>query len=329
MDSTAAEQHTVEQHTALRRPMALLPKDRIGIIAPASPVDPERLRAGLQELERRGYEVVVGRHLFSRRSLFAGSDEERLADLRAMLEDPTVKAIFCARGGYGSQRLISGLRPVLDQIEPKIVVGYSDITALHSMFQRAGWITWHGPMPGDWVRMADGGFSVHALFALLRGEPMPHIPLPPGVKPRMLCPGRTRGRLVGGNLSLIAALLGTEHEIDTRGAILLLEEIGEAPYRVDRMLSSLRLAGKLDGLRGVILGDFTDCAPPPGGPQVYVEEVLQEHFGGLDVPVVMGFPSGHGRVNVPLPLGLEVELDADAGLVRLPIPPVVTVADRE
>lgn len=307
-----------------RRPRQLRVGDTVGIVAPSSPVDPARLERGIELLTARGYHVKVGRHVFGRSTLFAATDRDRAEDICRMLEDPSVAAIFCARGGYGSQRLLPMIASLVEQVEPKCLIGYSDITALHSLCQRAGWVTVHGPMPGDWVGQPDGGFSVNALFSLLSGSVQSAIPLPSDVRPEVVQPGRARGRLVGGNLSLIAALLGTPYEAQTADAILFLEDVGEAPYRVDRMLSSLQLAGKFRSIRGVILGDFTDCVPQQGAPPVAVEDVLRSHFGAMGVPVVMGYPAGHGRVNVPLPLGHEVELDADTGTVLLTTSPVAT-----
>lgn len=307
-----------------RQPPALAPGDTVGVVAPASPVDPQKLERGIQLLKNYGFRVKVGKHVLGRSSLFAATDRERAEDLCCMLESQEVKAIFCARGGYGSQRLLPLIASLAKKVQPKIFVGYSDITALHSLFQQYGWVTWHGPMPGDWVGMADHGFSVDALFAWLTGQANGHIALPVGTHPFAIRPGRATGRLVGGNLSLVAALQGTPYEVDTDDAILFIEDIGEAPYRVDRMLSSLHLAGKLDPLQGVVLGDFTDCNPQPGAPLVTVEEVLRSHFSEREIPVLMGFPSGHGKTNVPLPLGHEVELDADSGQIRVHSSPVLT-----
>lgn len=304
------------------QPAALRPGDRIGVVAPAGPVDGERLRLGLARIAARGYEVVVGRHVHGGSAFFAGTDAERLRDLVTMLKDPSIQAVFCARGGYGSQRLLPELSRIVPELTPKIFVGYSDITALHALFQKAGWVTWHGPMPGDWVRMPDGGLSVEMLFAALTGQVKERLPVPSYARPQTLVPGRARGRLVGGNLSLVAALLGTPYDVDTEGAILFLEDIGEAPYRIDRMLSSLQLAGKLHGVAGVILGQFTDCDPPPGAAAVTVGDVLRSHFAELGVPVLWRFPAGHGPVNIPLPLGLPVELDATEGEIRLLAAPV-------
>lgn len=298
-------------------PAPLRPGDRVGIVSPAGPVDGERLRAGLALIRARGFEPVLGRHVHGRSKFFAGTDEERLADLTRLLRDPSIKAVFCARGGYGSQRLLPGLSRVIPHLTPKLFVGYSDITALHALFQKAGWVTWHGPMPGDWARLPDGGASLDALFAGLTGRLVGRLPSPHHRQPQTLVPGVARGRLVGGNLSLVAALLGTEYAVDMDGAILFLEDVGEAPYRIDRMLSSLQLAGHLNRVAGVVLGDFTDCAPPPGGAAVTVEDVLRSHFAQLGVPVLWQYPAGHGSVNMPLPLGLPVELDATRGAIRM------------
>lgn len=307
----------------MRQPAALRPGDRVGIVSPAGPVDRERLQAGISMIAARGYEVVVGEHVYRRDGLFAGTDQDRLSDLIRLLNDSSVKAVFCARGGYGSQRLLPELGRIVPGLRPKLFVGYSDITALHALFQRAGWVTWHGPMPGDWARLPDGGESVEALFSLLTGRVNEQLPLPRYARPETLVPGVARGRLVGGNLSLVAALLGTQYDVDTDGAVLFLEDVSEAPYRIDRMLSSLRLAGKLRAVAGVVLGQFTDCAPPPGGPAVTVDDVLRSHFANLGVPVLWRYPAGHGPVNMPLPLGLPVELDATRGAIRPLAPPVV------
>lgn len=316
--ATAAKTQTVAQGL----PPALRQGERIGIVAPASPVDPERLQAGIESLRKRGFVVEVGEHVFGSSTLFSGTDFERATDIIRMLQDPGIAAVFCARGGYGSQRLLPMIAQAIRRTQPKVLVGYSDITALHSMLQKAGWISWHGPMPGDWPRMTDNDFSVQLLFDLVSGKVSGELPTPAGSSPQAMHPGKATGPLVGGNLSLVAALLGTPYDVDTRGAILFLEDVGEAPYRIDRMLSSMHLAGKFDQVNGVLLGDFTDCHPTSAAPSVTVQDVLRSHFAHLGVPVLWNYPAGHGPVNIPLPIGHQVELDADRCCVRLMGTPV-------
>lgn len=307
-----------------RKPPPLRSGDRIGIVAPAGPVDPEPLEAGINVIRRYGFEVIPAPHLYKRTGFFAGTDRERAADLLAMLEDPSIHAVLCARGGYGSQRLLPLLSGAIPTMAPKLFVGYSDITALHALLQRSGWITWHGPMPGEWSRLRDGGASVDALFAALTGRfgSEGEVPVTQFQGLKTLLDGLARGRLVGGNLSVVAALLGSEYEVQTEGAILFLEEVGEAPYRIDRMLSSLELAGKLQKVNGVLLGAFTGCEPAPGSPNVSAEQVLRSYFLPRGIPVLAGYPAGHGSWNMPLPLGCRVELDATNRRLRLLEPPV-------
>lgn len=269
-------------------------------------------------LERAGFRVELGRHITERHRFFAGGDAARAHDLLSMLARPDIAAVFCVRGGYGSQRLLPQI--VRGLAAPKALVGYSDITALHHLVQREGWVSFHGPMaPYRSTTSPPAVDPVELLMQMLTGAfSGGPLPLASSESIRILQPGRAKGRLVGGNLSLVTALLGTPYEIDTRGAILFLEEVGEAPYRIDRMLSSLHLAGKFADAAGAVLGDFTHCDPPSSGPATTVSEVLEAVPAYVRGPVLAGFPAGHGRYNVPLPLGLEVILDTDAGTIILP-----------
>lgn len=244
--------------------------------------------------------------IFEREGYLAGSDLRRLEELRAAIIDPSVRAIVAARGGYGAQRLLDGLDPELVRSHPKILVGFSDITALHALWARAGVRSIHGAM------VAALGRGDEALLERWRGLLYGAVSEPVGDL-RAIVGGRAEGVLVGGNLAILAALCGTPYAPPLDGAILFLEDIGERPYRVDRMLTTLHHAGWLARVAGVALGAFTES--PPGSDGVEVSEVLVERLGALQVPVVMGVPAGHIDDNLELPFGSRVALDADAGML--------------
>ncbi|HXE71501.1 MAG TPA: LD-carboxypeptidase, partial [Candidatus Nitrosotenuis sp.] len=280
------------------KPRALRPGDTIALVAPAGPVrDPrawERLEARLQG---RGYRVRRGRHAGGRLHYLAGTDPERRADLLEALGDPEVAAVFCARGGYGCMRLLPDLP--LPERWP-VFLGYSDITALHLFFLARGRLVFHGPLAlPDLGAPRPHGPTLAHLWGMLEGTLKPPLVLPgfclPGFPPRRtLRPGRARGPLVGGNLSLMAALMGSGLLPDLRGAILLLEDVDEAPYRLDRCLQQLRLAGILEGLAGLVLGPFT---LPQGRLRPRYREELEGLYQDLGrwlrVPAFAGFPCGH------------------------------------
>ncbi|HRD98805.1 MAG TPA: LD-carboxypeptidase, partial [Rubrivivax sp.] len=235
-------------------------------------------------------------------------DDTRLADLHAALADPEVAAIHCIRGGYGSMRILDRIDAGLVRRAAKLLIGYSDITALHALWARQGLASLHAPMAASDLLLPDRQADRDAFFGLLRQGLLAGQTLAPGLDAaaRTLCRGGVaEGTLVGGNLSLVAALLGTPWAWDVRGAILFLEDVNEEPYRVDRLLTQLRLAGVLDAAAGFVLGSFTEEASP--------NVLLQELLGDLGKPVLAGWPSGHGTPNRPLPLGLRVRLDAQAG----------------
>lgn len=292
----------------------------VGVCAPAGPVNARRLAAGLEGLRRAGLRPVLAPHLLHRQGHLGGDDRARAADLNALLADPAVDAVLCARGGYGAMRILPLLDLAAAASRPKPFVGYSDVTVLHLAFAAAGLVSFHGPVVEEGDQPAAETNRAALLRALTDGTPLGRLVPPPGApRPRTLVPGRARGRLVGGNLSLLAATLGTAWEVDTRGALLLLEDVREEPYRVDRYLTQLWLAGKLQAAVGFVLGEFVDCAPSDGdGPGV--ADVLAERLVPLGKPAAADFCLGHGPVNLTVPLGVPAELDADEPALCFPEP---------
>jgi muramoyltetrapeptide carboxypeptidase len=284
---------------------ALTPGAHIRVVAPASPFPGADFEAGVERLRQR-YRVSFDEGIFAREGFLAGSDERRLAELRAALSDPDVDALVAARGGYGVTRLLDRLSPEEVAAAPKLLVGFSDVTALHALWARAGLRSIHGPMVAALGRAEPAW--VERWIAAVEGEPMAAAS-----NLTALTPGIAEGPLVGGNLALLAALCGTPHAPPIDGAVLFLEDVGEAPYRVDRMLTTLRHAGWLVRVAAVVLGLFTACDPRPDGRTV--EEVLRERLGDLSVPVVAGLNAGHEPNNVEIPLGARARVDAGRGVV--------------
>lgn len=288
------------------------------MIAPAGAVEAERLTAGVRRLQSWGFEVEVGGAVLARHAYLAGADEERRADLQRMIEDRRVRAIFCARGGYGSQRLL----PLLDLDAlvrtPKPIVGYSDATALLNAAVGAGVIAVHGPMVADDMAGDLSPRSEAQLKQLLTdGDALWEAEVP-----ETLRPGRAQGRLLGGCLSVLAATLGTPHAPDTDGAVLFLEDTWERPYRLDRLLTQLRQAGKLERLAGLVFGTMAACPPVNGvGPFDVVRACCED----LSCPIGAGLPAGHnpGGDNLALAFGVQVELDTAGGRLRALEPAVV------
>lgn len=313
----------------LVRPAALRPGDTVAVVAPGGPVDPARLETGLALLRSWGLEPRVMAHVLDRYGYLAGRDDDRLADLDAALTDESVRGVVCARGGYGCQRIVDRLDVEAVARDPKVVVGFSDVTALHlALGRRAGMASFHGPMAAwNWHRTpAASADSLRRL--VMDPEATGDLVGEPGPAVRTVAPGSVEGVLVGGNLSLVCASVGTADQPDTRGRILLLEEVGEAPYRIDRMLRHLRRAGLLDGVAGAVVGESVGCdAAAAGRSFPSLADVLDEALGGLGVPVLYGLPLGHGHDQRTVPLGVPVRLDADAGRLRLVRP--ATVAPPE
>lgn len=288
--------------TRFTRPPGLRPGDPIAIVAPAGPFDRAGFDAGVRVLAER-YRPVFDEGCFARTRYLAGDDARRLDELSAALAGDRARAVFAARGGYGAMRLLAKLR--VAGVAPRLVVGFSDITALHAALQAAGWISVHGPV------VTQLGTQPHAvverLVALLESPATPAPPIP-GTP---LVGGVAEGPLLGGNLSVFTRLLGTPFLPDLAGAVLLLEDVSERPYRLDRMWTHLALAGVFDRVRGIALGEFTDCDEPGG--EYRAAEVLAGLAAEVGLPCLAGLPIGHGAENVPVPLGVRVRLDADAG----------------
>jgi muramoyltetrapeptide carboxypeptidase len=292
------------------RPGRLRAGDLVALVAPAGPVpadqaaDAERILAGWGLRTRRG------RHSLGRSGFLSGTDDERLDDLNTALRDPSVRGVMCLRGGYGSQRIVDRIDYDAVRADPKVLVGFSDITALHlALWCETRLATVHGPVG---VALREGTPAAEAARrAMMTADPTTVAAEPPA---RAAGPGevgsgavavdvagRADGILLGGNLTLLAASCGTRHQPSTAGAILLLEEINEAAYRVDRSLVQLRRAGWFDGLAGVAVGHFTNC---PGA-----DVALAEHLGGLGIPVLSGLPIGHDLAQIAVPLGLPARID--------------------
>ncbi|MBI4601745.1 MAG: LD-carboxypeptidase [Planctomycetes bacterium] len=302
------------------RPPALEAGGLIGLVAPASSLGAEQARAAAENLRKRGYAVRIAEGGEPSRGYLAAGDAARANAFNELLRDPEVKAIVCLRGGYGSPRILDRIDYEALRGRPKIVVGYSDITALLiALHQRTGVITFHGPMAKEWA--AGRGltpFSEKYYWEVLQ---RPSSPLfedwggrrAPDMKaPIALAEGTAEGRLVGGNLSVISSTMGTPYEIDARGAILFLEEVGEKPFRIDRMLNQLRLAGKLGQARGVVLGVFAGCDARDAEGDLSLAEVFSDYFGPLGIPVLCDYPAGHVPDQAVLPVGALVRLDATA-----------------
>ncbi|MFZ0449441.1 MAG: LD-carboxypeptidase [Desulfatiglandaceae bacterium] len=288
------------KHLPIIKPPGLRKGDLVGLISPAGPVEEKELKGGLALLDSKGLRVRLGAHVFDRKGYLAGEDASRLDDFHGMFSDPEVRAVFCTRGGYGTLRLLDKIQYDLIRKNPKILVGFSDVTSLlMALLKRTGLVTFHGSMFRNTAERNIG--NIDDLLGLL-GFSGNHRLVFEGT--RTCVPGNGRGPLIGGNLNLISHLLGTPFLPSFSGCILFLEDIGEPLYRVDRMLTHLRLSGLLEGLRGIVAGEFKGCGEPEA-----IDRLLTEIAEDLHIPLISGFPLGHGFRNIPLPLGVTAELD--------------------
>ena len=286
----------------MQAPPAVRPGDRVAVIAPASAFERAAFEAGLAVLAAR-YRAEYRDGIFARHRYLAGDDERRLAELNAALTDPGVRAVFCARGGYGATRLLGRLGTRLPG-PAKPLVGFSDITALHLWLQGLGYRSIHGPVLTQLARLPAS--TAERLFALLESA----TPPPPLEGTATYVKGSAEGPLLGGNLSVLSRMLGTPYMPLARGAVLLIEDTGERPYRLDRMWTHLALAGVFERIAGLVLGSFTGCEEHDA--DYGSMDVLRELVEATGLPCAAGFPIGHGDENEPVPLGARVRLDADA-----------------
>lgn len=302
---------------ALRKPPRLSPGDLLGVAALSGPVEAGALRRGCEALEGMGYRVRVAENAASRSGVLglAGSDEERLQGYRSLVLDPEVRGVFLARGGYGITRLLPRLDPLEVSRDPKVHCGFSDATALHAfLLTRCGIPSFHGPMvAADLSRDLDP-LVARYFPSMLEGRAPAEVEAPGA---DVLVPGSATGRLVGGCLSLLVALLGTPEEMDTGGAVLFLEDVAEEAYRLDRMLGTLERSGRLDKLAAVLIGNLSGITFGGAEDASRLRALLVERLGGLGVPVALGLPFGHRGPNVPLPVGGRVTWDGERRTLRL------------
>lgn len=297
----------------MRKPPALRPSALVGVLAPSSPVRREFVESGVTELERLGFRVRLGSHLYQRGRYTAGSADDRLKDWIELWEDPEVSAVFCARGGYGSMELLSRLPVERIRACPKVVLGASDATALHAFLgSQTDLVSFHGPMVAQ--QIARGLYDAENLLAIV-GSDAPYGRFDVSTT-EVLHPGSAEGTLLGGCLSMLVALVGTPYLPSFRDAILFLEDTQTKPYQIDRMLTQLRLSRRLEGVRGMVFGEMPGCQQHPE--QGYrLQEMLRDWTADLGVPVLFGFPSGHTVSRaLTIPLGVRARVGAE-GLTLL------------
>jgi len=292
----------------MKIPSAIKPGDKIRIVSPAGKVKEEYVLPAVEWLTQQGYKVELGKHVFANHFQFAGTDKQRLDDLQTALDDTGTAAIICSRGGYGTVRIIDKLDCTDFKKHPKWLVGFSDITILHTCINNLGIATIHGVMPKHFLdenKMPSE--NLDSLMQLLKGEEVQY-----SIKSEQNNKtGKAVGELVGGNLSIISSLQGTKYEIDTYGKILFLEDIDEFLYHTDRMIHQLKLSGKLDNLAGLILGDFADMKDNESPFGKTVHEIIAEAVEEFSYPVCFGFPAGHDKKNLALAFGRKWKLDVN------------------
>lgn len=319
----ASSAHTIASPRRIVKPKRLAEGDTVGLVLPASAVfESDEVMIAKEQLEILGFRVVIGSHALDRHGYFAGTDRDRAADLNRMFADDRIAGIVCYTGGWGSPRVLPHLDYELIARKPKVLIGFSDITALlNTIHQRTGLVTFHGPVGGS----AFNEYTLENFRRVVMTAEAPGVLAQPPKKPNELVdrtnrilrvsPGKATGRLAGGNLTLLAALMGTPYEIDTRGAIVFTEDVREELYRIDRMLTQLALGGKFADAAGVVFGRCTDCSFR--GSSFSLEDILRDRFGGAGKPMISGLSFGHIENKLTLPVGVKATLDADAGTLSI------------
>jgi len=296
------------ERAPLVRPAVLQKGDTVGIVAPAGPVNREKFDLGISRLRELGFNPVFSDSIFNREMYFAGGERRRIDELHEMFRLPEVKAILCARGGYGTNYLLPHLNLGLIAKNPKIFCGYSDITTLLThLHDTIGLAVFHGPMlTKDFA--SPNGVHFGSFSYSITGQQQWSITNSDSPTLEAVSQGEAEGKLYGGCLSLLVASLGTPYEIQTKDVILFLEDLGEWPYRIDRMLMHLKYAGKLEKVRGIVFGELLECAPPAGSDYTLLQ-VIARVVGDLNIPIAVGLRSGHVSAgNITLPIGVHARL---------------------
>lgn len=320
---TLSPASTPARNAAPIKPKRLSAGDTVGLVLPATAAfEADEIAMGRDQLEAIGFKVRIGKHAYDRWGYFAGKDRDRADDINRMFADDSIAGVVCFTGGWGSPRVLPYLDYDLIARRPKVIIGYSDITALlNAIHQKSGLITFHGPV-------AASNFEPFSLEnfrrVVMTAAPAGTLGIPDKKPTELidrtnrvlkLAPGKAAGRLVGGNLTMIASTMGTPWEIDTTGAIVFLEDVREELYRIDRMLSQLALGGKFDRAAGVVFGRCSQCNYT--GPTLSLEEILRDRFGSLPIPAISGLPFGHIEQKLTLPIGAMATLDGDAGTLTI------------
>lgn len=291
--------------------------DTIGIIAPASPEDETIIEEKLNVLRDLGFRIKEGTHLYDRTGFLAGEDRDRAEDLMSMFCDKDIDMILCFRGGYGTMRILPYLNLDMIKKNPKIFMGYSDITTLLNLFySELGLITFHGPMANS--NLKDSHTLVSMLNTIMRGDKPYTIPILPE-KPLNFSNfhNAVQGRVIGGNLTLLCSTLGTKYEVNTDDKILFIEEVEEPPYKIDRMLTQLWLSGTLKKCKAVLLGQFTNCTLPHYERSLTLEEVITDRIINFGIPTCSNFMSGHDNPKLTLPIGVKISLEPDSKCIKV------------
>ncbi|MFC6439069.1 S66 peptidase family protein [Pseudobowmanella zhangzhouensis] len=313
-----------QSKTGMHKPPRLRAGQTVGLIAPSSNVmENQDIGFAIDILKSFGFKVKTGQHLYARHGYLASEDQVRAADVNAMFKDPDVDAIFCLRGGYGSPRILPYLDYASIAKHPKVIIGYSDVTALlNAIYTQTGMVTFHGPIAAQ--NFTD--YTLSQFKQVLFDAQAATIAAPPAFETAegraerdnritVITPGVAEGKLIGGNLSLMVKLVGTPYEPDYRGNILILEDVSEAPYRIDGMLTHLKLAGKLQQLAGIAFGKCSDCEID--GNSLSIEQVLNDHLQPLGIPVIRGLMIGHIDDLATIPIGVRARLDTSQPAIQL------------
>ncbi len=306
----------------IKRPVPLKKGDRVALIAPSSPVPPSVLEKSIASIDFLSLNPIVMPSCTMRHGYLSGPDTQRAQDINQAFADPDIKGIFCLRGGFGATRLLPSLNLTTIKQNPKVFVGYSDITALHTVFNKlCGFVTFHAPMPNTGYSRLDP-YSLESLKNNLFSEKSPSVVRNPETEPlQIINPGTAKGIITGGNLSLLQGTLGSPYEVDTKDKILFIEDVGERPYRLDKALTALSLAGKFKDCAGIILGTFAECEEPPADTvpsstniaesTLTLKQIIEEVVKPWGKPTIFNFRAGHIYPQSTIPLGMETSFNTD------------------